>query len=160
MHLHREPTSNDSTTAVSTQGSMPSHQAQLRSKLSLPHSTLGVEHHGIFCRAASHLRSGYRHYTRLDSSLTWQRGEGFSISLVGQNLLQDRHLEYAGPDSSVKWDLIKRSAHMRRSRGVSKDTSAMRRLQLTTIRIVVLRWIGLAIGLHPSDMTKTGLHRL
>jgi len=50
-------------------------------------------------------------YTRLDSNITWQAGERFSISLVGQNLLRDRHLEYTGPDSSVQSDLIKRSAY-------------------------------------------------
>jgi hypothetical protein len=50
-------------------------------------------------------------YTRLDSNITWQAGERFAISLVGQNLLHDRHLEYTGPDSSVQSDLVKRSAY-------------------------------------------------
>jgi len=108
MHLHREPTSNDSTSVLSTQGSMPSHQAQLRSKLDLPR-------HWQWNTTASFVGPlpalGVPSYTRLDSNITWQGGEGFSISLVGQNLLRDRHLEYAGPDSSVQSDLIKRSAY-------------------------------------------------
>lgn len=41
-------------------------------------------------------------YTRLDSNLTWQAGERWSFSVVGQNLLRNRHPEYSGPDSSVQ----------------------------------------------------------
>jgi len=50
-------------------------------------------------------------YTRLDSNITWQSGERFSIAFIGQNLLRDHHLEFAGPNSSVQSDFIKRSAY-------------------------------------------------
>jgi iron complex outermembrane recepter protein len=108
LHLHRETTSNDPTGALGTQGGMPNHQAQLRSKLDLAR-------HWQWNTTASFVSPlaalGVPSYTRLDSNITWQAGEGFSISLVGQNLLRDRHLEYAGPDSSVQSDLIKRSTY-------------------------------------------------
>ena len=108
MHLHQAPESNDSTTVLSTQGSIPNHQAQLRSKLDLSrHWQWNTTASFVGPLPALEVPS----YTRLDSNITWQAGEGFSISLVGQNLLRDRHLEYAGSDSSVQSDLIKRSAY-------------------------------------------------
>jgi iron complex outermembrane recepter protein len=108
MHLHREASSDDLTTAPETEGSVPTHQAQLRSQVNLPR-------HLQWNAAANFVGSlpalAVPSYTRLDSNMTWQAGERFSISLVGQNLLHDRHLEYTGPDSSVQSDLIKRSVY-------------------------------------------------
>ena len=108
MHLHREASSNDLITAPGTEGSIPNHQAQLRSRLNLHrHWQWNTEAYFVGPLPALAVPS----YTRLDSNITWQAGERFSISLVGQNLLRDRHLEYTGPDSSVQSDLIKRSAY-------------------------------------------------
>ena len=108
MHLHREASSDDLTTAPETEGSVPTHQAQLRSQVNLPR-------HLQWNAAANFVGSlpalAVPSYTRLDSNITWQAGERFSISVVGQNLQRDRHLEYTGPDSSVQSDLIKRSAY-------------------------------------------------
>jgi iron complex outermembrane receptor protein len=108
MHLHREAASNDLTSAPNTEGSVPNHQAQLRSQMNLPrHLQWNTSAYFVGALPALAVPS----YTHLDSNITWQAGERFSISLVGQNLLRDRHLEYAGPDSSVQSDLIKRSAY-------------------------------------------------
>ena len=110
MHLHRDPASNDLTSGLSTEGSAPNHQAQLRSQMSLPlHLQWNAAAYFVGALSALAVPS----YTRLDSNITWQPGERLSISLVGQNLLRDRHLEYTGPDSSVQSDLIKRSAYVK-----------------------------------------------
>ncbi len=50
-------------------------------------------------------------YTRLDTNLTWQGGERISVSVVGQNLLHDHHLETSNTDQIVQSSLIKRSAY-------------------------------------------------
>jgi hypothetical protein len=49
--------------------------------------------------------------TRLDSGLTWKLGEGFSISVVGQNLPKDHHSEFADIFGSLQSGQIKRSAY-------------------------------------------------
>ena len=108
MHLHREASSADLTTAPETEGSVPTHQAQLRSQVNLP---LHLQWNAAANFVGSLPALAVPSYTRLDSNMTWQAGERFSISLVGQNLLHDRHLEYTGPDSSVQSDLIKRSVY-------------------------------------------------
>jgi outer membrane receptor protein involved in Fe transport len=50
-------------------------------------------------------------YTRLDTGLTWKWKEGTVFSLVGQNLLKDRHLEYEDVLQSTAGTLIKRSVY-------------------------------------------------
>jgi iron complex outermembrane receptor protein len=112
MHLHRRATSQDKTSAPSTAGSIPTHQAQLRSHLTLPRHW---HWNTSACFVGPLPALAIPSYTRLDSNLTWQVGEQFSIGLVGQNLLRDRHFEYAGPDSSVESDYIKRSAYVKAS---------------------------------------------
>jgi iron complex outermembrane receptor protein len=108
MHMHRDAASNDLTTGPATEGSIPNHQAQLRSRIALPgHLQWNTAAHFVGSLPAL----GVASYTRLDSNMTWRAGERFSISLVGQNLLQGHHLEYTGPDSSVQSNLIKRSAY-------------------------------------------------
>ena len=50
-------------------------------------------------------------YTRFDTGLAWQWKGGVVVNLVGQNLVQDRHLEYADVDASTQTSLIKRSVY-------------------------------------------------
>jgi outer membrane receptor protein involved in Fe transport len=50
-------------------------------------------------------------YTRLDTGLSWEFGERIGLSLVGQNLLRDRHEEFVDTTESAKTTLIKRSAY-------------------------------------------------
>lgn len=110
MHLHRDAASNDLITGPMTEASIPNHQALLHSHIALPRH-LQWNTSAYFVGALPAL--GVASYTRLDSNITWQVGEQFSVSLVGQNLVRDRHLEYAGPDSSVQSDFIKRSVYAR-----------------------------------------------
>ena len=110
MHLHPDATSLDTTTAPRTEGGIPNQQAQLRSNVNLPGRwqwTTSAYFVGrlIYPKIPS--------YTRLDSNLSWQASERFSLGLVGQNLLQDLHLEYSGSDLTVNASEIRRSAYAR-----------------------------------------------
>jgi iron complex outermembrane receptor protein len=90
MKIGLDPSSRDTITPASV-GHSPKHQAQLRSKLDLPH---GVEWDtsAYFIGA---LRSGpVPSYTRLDTRLGWRAGESMEFSVAGQNLLTPRHIEF------------------------------------------------------------------
>ncbi len=108
MHLHTKPSSNDSSSVAEYQGSSPQHQAQLRSHVDLSH--------GFFWDAAAYFVSalpaqGVASYTRVDTQLRWQLAERAEFSLVGQNLVQDHHLESLDALTLVNSSLIKRSAY-------------------------------------------------
>ena len=90
MHLHTGPTSLDTASAAEVQGSNPVHQAQFRSRFKLAQSVewdLNVNYTGAL--PAQFVPS----YARLDSQFTWQVSERARLSLVGQNLLSDHHVE-------------------------------------------------------------------
>jgi iron complex outermembrane receptor protein len=108
VHLRADVTSQDTTTAADTEGSSPRHQAQLRSHLVLP-SRFVWDVSGYFVERlpAQHVSS----YTRLDTQFSRQLGERLELSLVGQNLLRDRHLESNDALTSVNPTLVKRSAY-------------------------------------------------
>jgi iron complex outermembrane receptor protein len=108
MHLHRNPASTDPTSVVSDEGSSPTHEAQLRSQLDLP----GRWQWDASAYFVDRLPfQGVPSYTRLDTGLTWKAREHFSVSLVGQNLLRDHHIEFNGLDQVVLSSLVKRSAY-------------------------------------------------
>ena len=50
-------------------------------------------------------------YTRVDTGLTWKPTSVFSISVVGQNLQKDRHLEFEDFFGSMQSSQIKRGAY-------------------------------------------------
>jgi iron complex outermembrane receptor protein len=108
MHIHRDALSQDLTTAAETEGGSPNHQVQLRSHMDLP-GHLGWNASASFVGRLSAL--AVPSYTRLDTNLTRQLTEGISITLAGENLLKDHHLEYSGSNSSVLPSMIKRSAY-------------------------------------------------
>jgi iron complex outermembrane receptor protein len=108
MHLHTDPTSQDTTTLADTEGSSPRHQAQLRSHLNLPcHFIWDVSGYFVERLPDQQVPS----YTRLDTQLSRQLGEGLELSLVGQNLLRDHHLESNDMLTSVNPTEVKRSAY-------------------------------------------------
>ena len=108
-HVHRDPGGHDLETGFTTEGTIPNHQAQVRSQVRLL-SQLRWNASAYFVDRLPYLV--VPSYTRLDSNLIWQAGERFPISLVGQNLLRDRHQELGGPVATVQSDLIKRSAYV------------------------------------------------
>lgn len=108
IHMHLEPESQDTTSVSAAEGSSPVHSAQLRSHVVLPRN-LGWDTSLFFTdRIADPVIPAY---TRLDTGLTWQWKKGVVFSLVGQNLLKDRHLEYDDLYSSTATTLVKRSVY-------------------------------------------------
>jgi iron complex outermembrane receptor protein len=108
MRLRTDPTSQDSTSLADVEGSSPRHQAQLRSHLLLPaHFAWDASGDFVERLPAQQVPS----YTRLDTQLSRQLGEQLEISLVGQNLLQDHHLESNDMLTSLNPTQVKRSAY-------------------------------------------------
>ncbi len=109
-HLHPFAGSQDFTDPAVTEGSAPDHQAQLRSSVSLP----GNAQWNTAAYFVSRLPAvGVPSYTRLDTSLIWDAGEHFSLSLVGQNLLRNLHPEFSGYGGTVLPGLMRRDAYAR-----------------------------------------------
>jgi iron complex outermembrane receptor protein len=107
-HLHTAASSLDTTTVPGTDGGQPDHQAQMRSSVALPWR-LQFNSSAYFVNRLP--AQAVPSYTRLDAGVTWKAGERISIDVVGQNLLQDHHLEYSGPDLSVQSTLMRRNAY-------------------------------------------------
>jgi iron complex outermembrane receptor protein len=107
-HLHPFPGSLDFTDPAATEGSSPDHQAQLRSSVSLPRNVQWNTAAYFVDRLPA---IAVPSYTRLDTSLIWDAGEHFSLSVVGQNLLRNLHPEFSGPDTTVLPGLMRRDAY-------------------------------------------------
>jgi iron complex outermembrane receptor protein len=108
MHLHTKPASLDTSSVTEYQESSPQNQVQLRSHVDLSH--------GLAWDASAYFVSelpiqGVASYTRIDTQLRWKLAERADISLVGQNLLNDHHLESMDQLTLVNSSLIKRSAY-------------------------------------------------
>jgi iron complex outermembrane receptor protein len=108
IHMHLAPTSQDTTSVSETQGSSPVNAAQLRSHLALARG-LAWDTSGYFVDRLTDPR--VPSYTRLDTGLSWTLGERIGLSLVGQNLLRDRHEEFVDTTGSTMSTLIQRSAY-------------------------------------------------
>jgi iron complex outermembrane receptor protein len=110
LHMHhRNLTSADPLGSVVTiEGSSPREQAQLRSHLELARRLAwDASVYFVGRLPASQVPS----YTRLDTGLTWNFAKRLSLSVVGQNLLHDHHLEANGPAQIIASSLVKRSAY-------------------------------------------------
>jgi iron complex outermembrane receptor protein len=108
IHMHLDATSQDTSSVLHAEGSSPVHSGQLRSHLNLLHG-IGWDVSAYF---VERLKSGaIPSYTRLDTGLTWRWTEGLSMSVVGQNLVKDRHLEFVDSSGVVRSTLIKRSVY-------------------------------------------------
>jgi iron complex outermembrane recepter protein len=108
IHMHLYPASQDTTSVASSQGASPVHGAQLRSHLTL--------WRGVSWDASAYFTGRLTDpvvpsYTRVDTQLAWQIGEGVTLSFVGQNLAQDHHFEFVDDTGSARTTEIKRSAY-------------------------------------------------
>jgi iron complex outermembrane receptor protein len=108
IHMHLEPGSQDPTSVSQVEGSSPAHSAQLRSHVILPR---GLDLNTSLFFTDRIADPAIPAYTRLDTGLNWKWKTGVVFSLVGQNLLKDRHLEYEDIDESTATTLIKRSIY-------------------------------------------------
>jgi iron complex outermembrane receptor protein len=116
IHMHTSPVSTDMTSAVSLEHNSPRHSAQLRSHVDLAPS-FGWDTSAYFVDRLSHQgtfsMSSVPAYTRIDTGLTWRFREALSISAVGQNLVQGRHLEFLGSLGGLQSSELKRSAYVK-----------------------------------------------
>lgn len=96
---------NPTDVATDAQGADPPNEAQLRSHLELGHRLSWDLNAYFLDNPPSQFIPGT---TRLDSQLTWHTGERSQVSVVGQNLLRDHHLEFNDPLQAVNSSLVKR----------------------------------------------------
>jgi outer membrane receptor for monomeric catechols len=93
-----------------TQGSNPGHQGQLRSHVEISKQfAWDTNAYYVGPLPAQFISS----YTRLDSQLTWHVAEGLSLSVTGQNLLKDHHVEFNDQFQSVDSSQVKRNVYAR-----------------------------------------------
>jgi iron complex outermembrane receptor protein len=109
-HMHLDPASQDTSSVSGVEGSSPVHSAQLRSHVILFRGLAWDASASFVDRISDPVVPSY---TRLDTGLSWQWEKGFVLSLVGQNLLKDRHLEYVDTTDSTASTLIKRSVYVK-----------------------------------------------
>jgi iron complex outermembrane receptor protein len=116
IHMHTYPASTDMTSAVSLEHNSPRHSAQLRSHVDVARG-FDWDTSAYFVDRLSNQgafsMSSVPAYTRLDTGLTWRIGEALSISAVGQNLLQDHHLEFLGTLGGLQSSELRRSAYIK-----------------------------------------------
>ena len=108
IHMHLAPASQDTTSVRDAEGSTPDHSAQLRSSVRLLHG-LTWDTSAYFTDRLVYTKVPA--YTRLDSQLSWQFAEKARLSIVGQNLVKDHHMEFVDDTASAGTTLVKRSAY-------------------------------------------------
>jgi iron complex outermembrane receptor protein len=104
--LHLDPSSADSSLPEEVAGSNPRHQLHLRSYLDLPHD-FEFDTAVYYVSRLSNFR--VPSYTRLDSRFGWRPMKSVEISIVGQNLLDNRHPEFGATRQLAKATQVKRS---------------------------------------------------
>jgi iron complex outermembrane receptor protein len=87
------------------EGATPAHQFALGAYVPLPH---GLELNSFFrwigrLRSTADLgNSGLSPYATLDARLGWRLKESLELSVVGQNLIQARHVEFPGNGTEIE----------------------------------------------------------
>jgi outer membrane receptor protein involved in Fe transport len=109
MRLRMDADSQDTNTLPNIQGSNPAHQAQLRSRVDLAHA-LSWDANAYF--VSSLPAQAVASYTRVDTQLSWHPAERATISLGGQNLVKDHHLESNDVFTTINPSQAKRSAYV------------------------------------------------
>jgi iron complex outermembrane recepter protein len=110
FHMHVSSASRDTGTALDTEGNDPHLNARLRSHVDLT-QTLAWDTSAYFVDRVTFQE--VPSYTRLDTGLSWRCREGLSLSLVGQNLIRDHHIEFVESTLSVESSSIKRSTYVK-----------------------------------------------
>lgn len=111
--MSTDPQSQDTVTPLFLEHGTPRHSGELRSHYDVSRAVACdtalyfVDRLGNQSSAADVVIPAY---TRLDTGVTWKLGERFALSLFGQSLLQDHHLEFEDVFGSVQSSQMKRSA--------------------------------------------------
>lgn len=108
LFMQTSPLSQDPQAVLETDEGDPHVQAQLRSHAELS-SKLDWDTSVYFVDRI--LFTPVPAYTRLDSGLSYRWRQGLSLSVMGQNLLKDHHLEFIDSAGASRSTLIKRSAY-------------------------------------------------
>jgi iron complex outermembrane receptor protein len=87
----------------------PQHWFNVRSSLSLPHEVNLAT--SVFYNGAE-VSGALKHYTRLDTQVSWAPARGWELSVIGQNLLRPSHQEFVAWDQGVP-ELVRRSIFAR-----------------------------------------------
>jgi iron complex outermembrane recepter protein len=116
LHMHTAPSSQDKQTPLFIEGGAPRQSAQLRSHLDLG-GGFKWDSSAFFVGRLIHQGplSDFTvpAYTRVDTGLSWQPWERFSIGAYGQNLVTDRHFEFQDINGALQFGQIKRSAYLK-----------------------------------------------
>ena len=108
LQLHLDSNSNDTESIAYAGKGTPVHSAQLRSQVTLPRQFSWDTSINFVDRLVD---PSVASYTRLDSGVTWQWKKSLALSLFGQNLLQDHHLEFQDLSRSINSSLAVRSVY-------------------------------------------------
>jgi iron complex outermembrane receptor protein len=112
LHLDakRAPGSNDASTVGQLEGDSPNHVVTVQSFFTLPRSfELGLTYRHVGALTGSDVK--VPSYSTGDARIAKRLNRQFELSLVGQNLFQPRHAEYAGDPGGLVG--IRRSAYLR-----------------------------------------------
>jgi iron complex outermembrane receptor protein len=108
INLRTDPSSLDTGSVAGIEGSSPRQQVQLRSSVTLPRDFVWDTSVYFVDRLAAQQVSSY---TRLDAQLIWRSTQRLEWTLVGQNLLQNHHVESNDLHTSVQPSQVKRSVY-------------------------------------------------
>jgi iron complex outermembrane receptor protein len=108
IHMHTEPSSQDTSSAPNAEGSSPRHSARIRSRIDLSH---GLEWSASVYFVDRLPAEDIPAYTRVDTQWTWKWSERGSVTLVGQNLQQDHHFEFQDVLHSIDANQAKRGVY-------------------------------------------------
>ena len=92
IQLHRKPGSSDISSERAGEGSSPNHQVVLRSLLDLGWN---IQFDSTFRYVDALPAPGIPSYVAVDLRLAWSPRRNLEVALVGRNLLDDRHPEFA-----------------------------------------------------------------
>ena len=110
IHLHLDPSSQDTMSVAADEGSSPRQWARVGSHVSLVHNLAWDVSANFVGRLANPAVSSY---TRIDSQFTWHLREHLFASLVGQNLARDHHIEFLNTAGTGFSNYMKRSGYVK-----------------------------------------------
>ena len=108
IDLDKKASSQDTSSANSTQGSSPHHQVAIQSSLDLPKK---LEFDQTLRYVSSLPAQLVRAYTTADVRFSWHATRSLDVSVVGQNLFQPHHAEFGGDPGPLVG--IERSAYIK-----------------------------------------------
>jgi iron complex outermembrane recepter protein len=114
IHLHTAPASQDQQTVPFVQGNTPTRMGQLRSHMDLSRTwSWDASAYYVDPLRNQGFSGAVRipGITRVDTRLTWKASEHVTLSVVGQNLLKNEHVEFEDFFGSMQSSQIKRSGY-------------------------------------------------